>query len=248
MKKQTILFMAHIPPPVHGAALRNKSLLESNLLNSRFNIISLPLRFVDNMKDIHKFSFSKLLIMIRYAFQLTGALLTKKIDLVYFTMSPNGGAFYRDILFITIIKLFRKKRILHFRVKGIQKTSKSSPGKLLVRYAFKGSEIVCLSNHHMLDVNGLTYNKPFIVPNGIKVENDFLHMAEEYDHTSGKIPQILFLSNLSRKKGVPELIKALKIIKDEGYHFTASLVGNEWDLTFSDVTQMISSAGLEGII
>ena len=248
MKKKTILFMAHIPPPVHGAALRNKSLLESNLLNSKFNIIALPLRFIDNMKDIHKFSFNKLWIMIRYAFQLTKILLTKKIDLVYFTMSPGGGAFYRDILFITIIKLFKKKRILHFRVKGIQKTSRSSLGELLIRYAFKGSEIVCLSHHHMLDVKGLTFNTPFIVPNGIKVENDFLYLADEYVYTSGKPPQILFLSNLSKKKGVPELIQALASIKNEGYHFSSSLVGSEWDLSFADISDMINKSKLDGIV
>jgi hypothetical protein len=36
MNKRTILFMAQLPPPVHGAALRNKSLLDSELLNNEF--------------------------------------------------------------------------------------------------------------------------------------------------------------------------------------------------------------------
>ena len=235
--------MAQLPPPVHGAALRNKSLLDSELLNNEFNIINLPLRFIDNMKDLGKFSFAKIWIMIRYCFRLAVILIKNKTDVVYFTMSPSGGAFYRDILFITIIKLFNKKRILHFRVKGIKKTASSSTGRFLVNYAFRGSEIVCLSNHHMLDVEGFTDHRPYLVPNGIKVETQFLYLADEKKLSS--VPHLLFLSNLSVKKGIPDLIRAFGILKGKGYKFTAGIVGNEWDMTFIQVQKLISDNGIE---
>lgn len=235
--------MAQLPPPVHGAALRNKSLLDSELLNNEFNIINLPLRFIDNMKDIEKFSFTKIWIMIRHCYRMTGILFNNKIDVVYFTMSPSGGAFYRDILFITIIKLFHKKRILHFRVKGIKKTATSPLGRFLVRYAFRGSEIVCLSNHHMLDVEGFPDNTPFLVPNGIKVETQFLYLMDE--KIPSAVPHLLFLSNLSVKKGIPDLINAFGILKEKGYKFTAGIVGNEWDMSFAQVKELILDKGIE---
>jgi glycosyltransferase involved in cell wall biosynthesis len=176
---------------------------------------------------------------------MIGILSTKKVDLVYFTMSPSGGAFYRDILFLGIIKLFRKKRLLHFRVKGIRKTASSLVGRALVKFAFKNTDIVCLSHHHMEDIAGLAYRTPYIVPNGIKVETEFLYLADEYSYTPGAPVKILFLSNLSIKKGIPELIDALSILKCRGYDFNCSLVGSEWDMSFSDVKQLISKAGLE---
>ena len=40
--KHRILFMAQLPPPVHGAALRNKSVLDSKLINEKFELIPLP--------------------------------------------------------------------------------------------------------------------------------------------------------------------------------------------------------------
>lgn len=235
--------MAQLPPPVHGAALRNKSLLDSEMLNNEFNIINLPLRFTENMKDLGKFSLTKIWLMIRHCFKMAVILLKDRTDVVYFTMSPSGGAFYRDILFITIIKLFRKKRILHFRVKGIRKTASSSLGRFLVKYAFKGSEIVCLSNHHMIDVEGFTSHPPFLVPNGIKVETQFLYLADEKKPSA--VPHLLFLSNLSVKKGIPDLITALGILKEQGYRFTAGIVGNEWDMSFAQVKEMISDKGIE---
>jgi len=243
MDKRTILFMAQLPPPVHGAALRNKSLLDSELLNNEFRIINLPLRFVENMTDMGKFSLKKIWLMIVHCFNMISIMTSKQVDLVYFTMSPSGGAFYRDILFITIIKLFRKKRILHFRVKGIKKTASSALGKFLVRYAFKGSEIVCLSKHHMLDTEGLTDRRPFLVPNGIKIETQFLHLSDE--KRPSLVPRLLFLSNLSAKKGIPDLIDALDILKNKGYRFNAGIIGNEWDMTFAQVQEMISGRRLD---
>src|SRR5262245_18160635 len=98
--KKRILFMAQLPPPVHGASLRNKSLLDSKVLNEQFDSISLPLKYIDEMKDMGKISPRKILLMIRHAMKMTWIFLTRKIDLVYFTMSPSGGAFYRDVFFI----------------------------------------------------------------------------------------------------------------------------------------------------
>lgn len=236
--------MAQLPPPVHGAALRNKSLLESELLNREFDIVSLPLKFIDDMKDMGKVSPYKIFLMLRHSLRMIGIMVTQRIDLVYFTMSPSGGAFYRDILFITIIKLFRKKRLLHFRMKGLQQTGKSGFGRRLVKYAFRGSDIVCLSNHHKLDVQGLTSREPYIVANGIKVEKAFLHLADEYAFNDGEVPKILFVSNLSVKKGVPELIKALGILKRNGYRFTASIVGNEWYMSFREAQSLIDGENL----
>ena len=236
--------MAQIPPPVHGAALRNKSLLDSKLLNAEFNIIPLPLKFIDDMKEMGKVTPSKLLMMIRYAFRMIYILLFRKVDLAYFTMSPSGGAFYRDVLFITILKMFRKKRLLHFRVKGFKQTVSGKIGRFLVKFTLSNSNIVCLSKHHIHDLDGLITKEPFIVPNGIRIEKEFLYLADNYNHVNSAVPKLLFLSNLSVRKGVPELISSLKILHEKGYKFQVSLVGDEWDMTFKDVQQAIDAASL----
>lgn len=232
--------MAQLPPPVHGAALRNKSLLESELLNREFRIISLPLKFIDDMKEMGKFTFTKVFLMLRHAWRMIWLFSTRRIDLVYFTMSPSGFAFYRDLLFISIIKLFGKKRLLHFRMKGLQATSRKKFGRQLIRYAFRGSEVVCLSRHHTMDMQGLLETTPYIVPNGIKVEWEFLHLSKDHQNGDGRTPRLLFLSNLSEKKGVPELIEALGLLKRRGYRFHASIVGDEWYMSFAEAKALIA--------
>jgi glycosyltransferase involved in cell wall biosynthesis len=246
--KKTILFMAQLPPPVHGAALRNQSLLDSELLNKEFNIIPLPLKFIDNMNEMGKFSFQKIFMMLRHAFRMIRTFSSRRVDLVYFTMSPSGFAFYRDVLFIAIIKLFGKKRLLHFRMKGIQATSKKKFGKSLIRFAFKGSDIVCLSKHHTLDVQGFADRAPYIVANGIKVEKEFLHLANEYAYDPAAPAKLLFLSNLTKTKGIPELIEAVAMLKSKGYKLTASIVGDEWYMSFAEARQLIEAAGVQDIV
>ena len=59
------------------------------------------------------------------------------------------------------------------------------------------------------------------------------------------VPRLLFLSNLSAKKGIPDLINALGILKEKGYKFNAGIIGNEWDMTFAQVQEMISGRRLD---
>lgn len=242
--KKTILFMVQLPPPVHGAALRNQSLLESEVIRSKFTVHSLPLQFVDELKNIGRFSFKKIGIALGYCFSLIKLLIGKKIDLAYFTMSPSGGAFYRDIIFITLLKLFRKKILLHFRVKGIRKTAGSRMGRALVRYAFRGSDIVCLSKNHLSDLAGLADRTPYIVPNGIKVEN-LLPPAPGWTSVySGKKTSILFLSNLMKTKGLYELIDALHLLKKRGRDFEAAITGKELDISYAALKKLIDDKQL----
>src|SRR5690606_14151324 len=42
-----------------------------------------------------------------------------------------------------------------------------------------------------------------------------------------------------------ELIQALELLKNEGHQFQASLVGDEWDLSFVEIETMLSKAGLQ---
>jgi hypothetical protein len=37
MKKNKILFILHLPPPVHGAAMMGKYIQESKIINTKFN-------------------------------------------------------------------------------------------------------------------------------------------------------------------------------------------------------------------
>jgi glycosyltransferase involved in cell wall biosynthesis len=242
-----VLFMAQLPPPVHGAALRNLSLMESPLINKYFLIYPLPLKFVTEMKQIRQFSLKKVGLTVIYSFRLLRVLLTRKINLAYFTMSSFGFAFYRDIIFITILKIFRKKILIHFRIKGIKKTSESDFGRFLIKYAFRGTDIVCLSNHHVNDVRPFINRAPYIVANGIKIEPLYDELTKKYDYKND-IPVILFLSNLTVSKGIHDLMEAIQILKKRNRVFRNYIVGEEVDLSFDDLKKLAVDLRIEDCI
>lgn len=239
--RKKILFMVQIPPPVHGAALRNLSLYESSLLQENFHIKLLPLAFADSIFTIGKFSFTKIVKSFRYAAKLLGALMTFRPDVAYFTITPAGGAFYRDCLFVSILKLFGIRTIFHLRGIGVHcAKNKNRLNKFLYRFVFSNSFVVCLSKKHVNDIIGLPYKKHFIVPNGIKVEiKPDGPRANGHDKT-----RLLFLSNFVKSKGVFEFLSALKKLKLENIPFEALLVGADYDVSREEIKQYIDSAGL----
>ena len=89
-------------------------------------------------------------------------------SVVYFTISPTGGAFYRDFIYTLILKLFNKKIIFHLHGKGIsKKVSSSKLSTLLYKFVFKNTTIICLSDTLTYDVKSVFSKKPFVVKNGI---------------------------------------------------------------------------------
>jgi glycosyltransferase involved in cell wall biosynthesis len=239
--KRKVLFMVQIPPPVHGAALRNLSLIESTLLQEHFHIKLLPLAFADSIFTIGKYSFAKMVKSFKYAGNLISTLITLRPEIAYFTITPAGGAFYRDCLFVAILKLFGIRIIYHLRGIGIHSArNRSKLNKFLYPLVFKNTFVVCLSKNHLKDIAGLPYRKHFIVPNGIKVEmkQEFINQVDV-----GK-QKILFLSNFVKSKGVYEFLKALSQLKKENIEFKAMLVGADYDVTRKDIQTYIDEHDL----
>jgi glycosyltransferase involved in cell wall biosynthesis len=244
-EKPNILFMVQLPPPVHGAALRNKSLLESSKLNEDFSLIAAPLYFANEVRNIGKFSFRKIYLTFTYCANLIRILKKNRVDLAYFTLSPFGWAFYRDMLIVSILKMFHVKRLYHLRIKGIKKTTQSGIGKGLVNYAFKNASVICLSKNHVEDLIGTEPKKIFVIPNGIRVESLKAENDQGWISNSCKI---LFLSNLSRKKGVFDLLEALVNLRAEHIPFDVQIVGADHDLSRKDLEDFISKNGLSGSV
>mgnify|MGYP001166126645 CR=1 FL=1 len=235
--KPNILFLVQTPPPIHGASLRNQSLIDSELLNEKFNLIVFPLNFAKDVLDIGAISLRKILKSIFYFFKLFYCILVYNIDLVYFTISPVGGAFYRDILFVFLLKIFRKKILYHLRGKGIKKEANSSKMKrILYKYVFRNTKVICLSKIPTADIETVYKNKPFIVNNGIKIEVDEDDIVEKYN----KPIKLLYLSNLASDKGIYDFLEAIKLINEKQIDFQADIIGKEYDVTFKDINKFLT--------
>lgn len=228
-----------MPPPVHGASLMNQYLASSNRIAERYAVTIINLDFVDKVSQIGSFSFVKLFKMFQVLWKLIWILIRNRYELVYFTLSPVGGAFFRDTLFVVVLKVFNNNILYHLHGKGISNNLDSFFKKTLYRFVFNHTSVICLSKLLVHDIKNVHQGKIFIVPNGIP----------EYKNKGNpnkKHRNILYLSALKKSKGIMDLVKALDILQKRGVSFEAKIVGGDTnDLTVLELKGILLMKGLE---
>lgn len=239
--RKKVLFIVQLPPPLHGSSSINKVFVESKIINESFEIKVLPLKFAKSMEDIGAFSLLKVLKMFLFAFKLIGALITFKPNLVYFTFSPKGISFYRDVFYVLILNLFRKKILFHLHVKGItEQSEKSKLKKALYKFAFKNTYIICLSEMLVRDLKSVYRGEPYILNNGL---HSLYSEPELLKKKNDKI-ELLYLSNLMKAKGVFVLLDALKILNEGKDDFMARIVGKPADISKKEIEEYLVKNGM----
>lgn len=244
MKKNRILCVAQLPPPVHGASLMNSYLIDSKILNEKFIIKSINSTAARDTSDIEKFAFRKVAKAITLICSIIKQLVSFKPDLVYFTLSPSGFAFYRDAAIVIIIKLFRTRIVFHLHGKGISKgASKSAVFRKICKIIFHNTHVIFLSKSLIKDAQEFIDTSYYIVNNSIPVIN-----TENYKRRFSSEAKLLFLSNYVRTKGIIELIEAVEKIVPEFTAFHLKLVGKPFDVTIPYLENLITQKKLEKYI
>lgn len=241
-----ILFIVQLPPPIHGASIMNSHVVTSEIIKRNFIVEVVNLQFAKSVKDIAKFSIKKIIKSISFGYEIFNKIKLNKPDLIYFTLSPIGYAFYRDFFYVLLINMMHANTIFHLHGKGINnKAANSWINKKLYKYVFKGKNVICLSKNLANDLVNISNFVPFIVPNGIPVQQ--LHNGSNI-HKKKSVPQILFLSNYIESKGVIVLLNALNILFQQGYIFNARLVGAPSDLSIEFLEQIVAKNNLTEFI
>jgi len=240
--RKKILFIVQLPPPIHGASIMNRYVVNSSRIKTRFDTVVLNLQFLTSIKDITRFSVRKIFKAICYGFELIWKIGSLKPDLIYFSFSPKGYSFYRDALYVFLIKLFKRKLVLHLHGKGVKEgTNGSRVKKNIYKKVFRNTSVICLSEKLVTDIAEVYDAKPVIIPNGIE---DFKINDELVKRGSNPKPRILCLSNYMIEKGILDLIAALGLMKQRGYSFQATLVGAPVDLTAENLKKEIDERDL----
>jgi glycosyltransferase involved in cell wall biosynthesis len=197
--------------------------------------------------EMGKFNLRKVYKIFLILFKLIKELVIFKPRFIYFQISPHGIAFLRDFLFVSIIKLFKVKLVYHLHGKGIKRYSKIKWKKIMYKFAFLNSDIICLSRLLTYDIKDVFFGNIHIVNNGIpEVYHNFI--SKTHEKKNNDIPIILFLSNLILSKGILEFIEALNLLNIKGVKFKALIVGSEADLSSNHLKNLILSKNLAGKI
>ncbi len=250
MECSKILFIMHMPPPIHGASMVGKYIHDSKIVNDSFDCRYENMMLASNLEDIGKGGVKKVFNLVSQLKRFKSAIKDFQPDLVYITPNAAGGAFYKDFVVVQYVKRCLKKYspnaqvVAHYHNKGVATRQDRWLDDFLYKKFFKNMKVILLANVLYDDIKKyVAKDNILICPNGIPESLQYEPTAER----GNSVPQILFLSNLIVSKGVIVLLDALKILNERGVDFACSVIGGETDeLDVSRFGREIESRGLVG--
>lgn len=242
--KIKILFILHLPPPIHGSSVVGNYIKNSKIINNSFDCSYINLGTSKRIEEIGKFRFHKIFGYIRVLWKLIYQLLYHKPRLVYLTLTAFGPAFYRDSVITFIIKLFGVKIVYHFHNKGVIIRQDYFFDNILYRFVFNNSEVILLSKYLYSDIRKyISLDRVHFCPNGIPDLFENTVNPKKNDNI-----QLLFLSNLIQSKGVYVLLKACHILKLRKLAFHCNFVGAVGDISKEDFERKVMELGLNEFV
>lgn len=237
-----ILFILHLPPPIHGAAMVGKYIHDSKLINRKFECRYINLALAKDLNDIGKSGLNKLNSFIQKLYYIRKTVKEFKPDLCYVTPNAKGGAFYKDFIVVQLLKILKCNIIVHYHNKGVSTRQKYLLDDYLYKHFFKNLKVILLAQSLYPDFSKyVTPNNLFICPNGIPMSNQLVQIS----HTKFTI---LFLSNMMKEKGVWTLLKACKELKEKKYVFECHFVGKWSDITEESFAKQVTIYNLNDCV
>lgn len=219
--KPRILFVLHLPPPVHGAAMVGKCIYDSEQVNTAFDCHYVDLTMAQSLEDIGKGGLRKLIAFGKKLLEIRRAIRNTRPDAVYVTPNTAGGPFYKDFVVVQLCKWWSgRKVIMHFHNKGVSTRQDRWLDDRLYRWFFRNAEVILLGEPLFEDIKKYVKERQVhYCPNGIPDSN--CDIAER----ENEVPRILWLTNIMLTKGLMEYLDALAILKKQGVSFFADFVG-----------------------
>lgn len=226
-KKYNILFILHLPPPVHGAAMVGKYIKDSVLINSEFGCHYINLAIASSIENIGKVGIKKLWKFLQLLHSIRREVKRINPDYVYITPNAKGGAFYKEWVIVMMLKMMGCRIVAHYHNKGVSSRQDKWLDNWMYRRFFKNIKVILLAEALYFDIQKYVRREDvYICPNGIPVE-ELQNSGASVEKKNRNVPQLLFLSNLLVDKGVLVLLDALKGLKDKGCFFVCNFVGGE---------------------
>ena len=227
MKK--ILVIGIIPPPFNGQSVATQYLVD--LFKKHHIVHLLKINPIENRTgQSGKFSLVRSLQVIKSTIELYFVLKKQRPDFVYIAISCTFFGHVRDLLFYSMIYIFKSKFIVQVHSNRFPEMFKNPIKKFTTSILLRNTNKVIISSKLLYDPvkNHLPYEKIVIIGNTIRKE--LLLSAEEInrklDIYETKVNlNILYLSNLIKEKGYFDLLKCAAILRDMNLNLKFTFAG-----------------------
>ena len=237
-----ILFILHLPPPIHGASTIGKYISESKLINKTFKTRFINLSTSYTIDEIGKKGWIKVFRYFKIIHFTFYEIIFNRPKICYITISSRGLGLYKDLPLIILLKLFRVKILYHFHNKGVKLNEDRFFDNLIYKFTFKNIKLILLSNHLYCDVSKYISEKDiYYCANGITAEN------KKIIKNNTKI-RILVVSNLIKSKGILDVLEVCHTLNNKNFVFQCDIIGDEGDISKTYLLDKIKSLNLHNVV
>jgi glycosyltransferase involved in cell wall biosynthesis len=222
MKRERLLVIGPVPPPVHGVTISTSLVLESSLLPHHFAVEHLDTSDHRSFVNLGTWDKTNVLLGLRHIVALPRMLRGDR-GTVYLPLSQSSAALFRDLIFINTGQLFRWRVAAHLRGGEFREfyLDQNPLFRAWIRFTLRRLDGVAVMGSTLRSLfDGLVpANRVSVVANGTP---DFSHPHV----TDGAC--VLFLSNLRRRKGVVQAVEAARLVAAAEPRAHFKFVG-EWE-------------------
>ena len=207
MSKPRLIVIGPLPPPVHGVAVSTSLILANPILCERFDVEHLDTTDRRSISNLGKWDLKNIVLGLR-ALALLARRLLGTPGVVYLPLSENTGGFARDSLLINLAAARGWTTAVHIRNSMFQEfyAARRPLFQLWIRFTLRrvGALAVLGESLRQLFEGLIDPGRISVVPNGTP---EF-----DRDSTQPNPHRVLYLSNLSRKKGADCAVRAALLV------------------------------------
>ncbi len=243
-KRSTVLVVAPVPPPMHGAAYATQLLLNSGFCGE-FDVLHIDARYVNKVSELSGFSAGKVFKMLAYLWKTCTTILTRRVDVVILEPAFYAGPFVKDAFFILLCRLLPVKSIawfhMNFTAMGFDKLS-GLQRWFIVRMLKMLDRGVCVGRK-LIDglPEQLDRRKLAFIHNGIPPLEQLHPETNKKDKSKVRV---MYLSNMGRTKGWHVLLQAARQVRRVNNNVEFHFYGNPMaDSPIEEIREEFAASG-----
>jgi glycosyltransferase involved in cell wall biosynthesis len=242
--RKTVLFVAPVPPPVHGAAYAMQFLLTGRVADE-FRLLHVDSRFTDDVATLQEFSLRKVARLLRYCWQITKHSLFGGARGVVLTPTCYFKPFLKDAVFIWLCRLLGRRITAWIQMdfRAMKYESLSRCARWFVRTTLRRCHRFVLPADRLRQFlpDWIPAERVDAIPNGLPERPlpDFIRPEHPL--------RVLYLSNIEDNKGWRTFLEAAREIGHRRDDVEFILHGSPaFGLTDADVAGEIAKDNLAG--
>lgn len=211
--KKKILIIGSLPPPYHGCNVFIENLLRSDL-RRRFDLIHLDTSDRRNLENISRFDVTNVGLAFQHSFRLLAVCVKRRPELAHLSISQNTLGYLRDGLFIILITVFSRSKIIIHLHGSYFKEFYESTHWIMRRFVDatmrRVSRAIVLGERlKPIFYRWLPDSRIDVVPNGSPL---LPYLNGKFDRDNRRALRVIYLGNLFKFKGVLDIINAAAIV------------------------------------